>query len=51
MSQLHRYLASVQKFQSDLERKLAAVLDRDARRWFRPAKRTIPTTMAASTGE
>ncbi len=33
-----RCLYAVQKFQSDPERKLAVVLDRDALRWFRPAK-------------
>ena len=31
-------LYAVQKFQSDPERKLAVVLDRDAVKWFKPAK-------------
>lgn len=31
-------LYPVQKFQSDTERKLAVVLDRDALKWFKPAK-------------
>jgi type III restriction enzyme len=33
-----RCLYPVQKFQSDTERKLAIVLDREAMKWFRPAK-------------
>ena len=33
-----RCLYPVQKFQSDPERKLAVILDRDALRWLRPAK-------------
>ncbi|GJQ28410.1 MAG: type III restriction endonuclease subunit R [Phycisphaerae bacterium] len=33
-----RCLYPVQKFQSDTERKLAVVLDRDALKWFKPAK-------------
>ena len=33
-----RCLYSVQKFQSDAERKLAVVLDREALKWFKPAK-------------
>jgi type III restriction enzyme len=33
-----RCLYPVQKFQSDTERKLAVILDRDSRKWFRPAK-------------
>jgi type III restriction enzyme len=33
-----RCLYSVQKFQSDSERKLAVILDRDAQKWFKPAK-------------
>ena len=33
-----RCLHPVQKFQSDAERKLAVILDRDARKWFKPAK-------------
>ncbi len=33
-----RCLYPVQKFHTDSERKLAVVLDRDARKWFRPAK-------------
>ena len=33
-----RCLYSVQKFQSDPERKLAVILDREALKWFRPAK-------------
>jgi type III restriction enzyme len=32
-----RSLQPVQKFQSDAERVLAVILDRDARKWFRPA--------------
>jgi type III restriction enzyme len=34
----NRCLYSVQKFDSDAERKLAVILDRDAIKWFRPAK-------------
>lgn len=34
----HRCLYSVQKFDSDAERKLAVILDRDAIKWFKPAK-------------
>ena len=33
-----RCLYSVQKFDSDAERKLAVILDRDAIKWFKPAK-------------
>ena len=33
-----RCLYSVQKFQSDSERRLAVILDRDALKWFKPAK-------------
>ncbi|MBX3384145.1 MAG: DEAD/DEAH box helicase family protein [Phycisphaeraceae bacterium] len=33
-----RCLYPVQKFQSDTERKLAMIVDRDAIKWFRPAK-------------
>ncbi len=33
-----RCLYSVQKFDSDAERKLAAILERDAVKWFRSAK-------------
>ncbi len=33
-----RCLYRLQKFQSDTERKMAIVLDRDSSRWFRPAK-------------
>ncbi len=33
-----RCLYAVQKFHSDTERRLAMILDRDAQRWFRPAK-------------
>lgn len=33
----HRGLYSVQKFDSDTERRLAIILDRDAQKWFRPA--------------
>jgi type III restriction enzyme len=32
----HRCLYPAQKFQSDTERKLAVILDRDAQKWFRP---------------
>ena len=32
-----RCLYAVQKFQSDAERKLAIILDRDAEKWFKPA--------------
>jgi type III restriction enzyme len=32
-----RGLYSVQKFDSDTERRLAIILDRDAQKWFRPA--------------
>jgi type III restriction enzyme len=33
-----RCLYSVQKFQADAERKLAVILEREASKWFRPAK-------------
>jgi type III restriction enzyme len=33
-----RCLFDFQKFQSDTERKLAVILDREAQKWFRPAK-------------
>jgi len=33
-----RCLYTVQKFQADAERKLAVILDRDALKWFKPAK-------------
>jgi type III restriction enzyme len=33
-----RCLYAVQKFQSDSERRLAVILDRDALKWFKPAK-------------
>ena len=33
-----RCLYIVQKFQADTERKLAIILDRESRKWFRPAK-------------
>lgn len=33
-----RCLYPVQKFQSDTERKLAVIVDRDSLKWFRPAK-------------
>jgi type III restriction enzyme len=33
-----RCLYSVQKFQSDAERKLAVILEREALKWFKPAK-------------
>ncbi|WP_295393246.1 DEAD/DEAH box helicase family protein [uncultured Thiodictyon sp.] len=33
-----RCLYSVQKFDSDAERKLAVILEREAQKWFRPAK-------------
>ncbi len=33
-----RCLYSVQKFDSDAERKLVAILERDATKWFKPAK-------------
>jgi len=33
-----RCLYAVQKFQSDSERKLAVILERDAEKWFKPAK-------------
>ena len=33
-----RCLYAVQKFQSDPERKFAVIIDRDAQKWFRPAK-------------
>ena len=34
----HRCLYPTQKFQSDAERRLAVILDRDSRKWFKPAK-------------
>jgi type III restriction enzyme len=33
-----RCLFHVQKFQSDAERKLAIIIDREAQKWFKPAK-------------
>ena len=33
-----RCLDPVQKFDSDAERKLAIILERDALKWFRPAR-------------
>jgi type III restriction enzyme len=33
-----RCLYAIQKFQSDPERKLAVILDRETQKWFRPAK-------------
>ena len=33
-----RCLYPVQKFDSDAERKLAVILERDASKWFKPAK-------------
>lgn len=33
-----RCLYSIQKFQSDSERKLAVILDREASKWFKPAQ-------------
>jgi type III restriction enzyme len=33
-----RCLYSIQKFQSDAERKLAVILEREATKWFKPAK-------------
>jgi len=33
-----RCLYPVQKFESDTERKLAVILEREAQKWFRPAK-------------
>jgi len=33
-----RCLYPVQKFESDAERKLAVILEREAQKWFRPAK-------------
>ncbi len=38
----NRCLYSVQKFDSDAERKLAVILDRDAIKWFKPAKGQFP---------
>jgi type III restriction enzyme len=37
-SGFNRCLYPVQKFQSDSERKLAVILDREALKWFKPAK-------------
>ena len=37
-SGFERSLYRLTKFQSDTERKLASILERDAKRWFRPAK-------------
>ena len=34
----NRCLYPVQKFQSDAERKLAVILEREALKWFKPAK-------------
>lgn len=39
-----RCLYSTQKFQSDSERKLAVILDRESLKWFRPAKGQVPIT-------
>lgn len=38
----NRCLYAVQKFDSDPERKLAVILDRDALKWFKPAKGQFP---------
>lgn len=38
----NRCLYHVQKFDSDAERKLAVILERDAMRWFRPARGQFP---------
>ena len=38
-----RCLYPVQKFQSDSERKLAVILEREALKWFRPAKGQFQT--------
>ena len=35
-------LYAVQKFQSDSERKLAVILEREALKWFKPAKGSVP---------
>jgi type III restriction enzyme len=37
-SGFHRCLYSIQKFQSDSERKLAIMLDHEAVKWFKPAR-------------
>lgn len=37
-----RGLYSVQKFDSDTERRLAIILDRDSQKWFRPASGQFP---------
>ncbi len=37
-----RCLYSVQKFQSDTERKLAVILDREAQKWFKPVQGQFP---------
>lgn len=37
-----RCLYPVQKFDSDAERKLAVILERDAIKWFKPAKGQVP---------
>ena len=37
-----RCLYSIQKFQSDSERKLAVILDRDTLKWFKPAQGQFP---------
>lgn len=37
-----RCLYNEEKFQSDAERKLAVILDRDASKWFKPAKGQFP---------
>jgi len=37
-SGFQRCLYSIQKFQSDSERKLAIILDREALKWFKPAR-------------
>jgi type III restriction enzyme len=37
-SGFRRCLFPVQKFDSDSERRLAVILDRDAQKWFRPAR-------------
>lgn len=40
--QFKRCLYAVQKFQSDTERKLSVILERESTKWFRPANGQFP---------
>jgi type III restriction enzyme len=46
-----RGLYSVQKFDSDTERRLAIILDRDSQKWFRPAPEQFPISYKLGVSE